>query len=289
MEGSGNTWVVVTGASSGIGRATALALGRAGFRVLGGVRSDEDAEALAAEGDGGVMPVRLDITVARDVRGLVGIVEERCGAPGLAGLVNNAGVAVAGPLEFLPLDDLRHQFEVNVVGQVAVTQALLPALRRARDAGGRARIVFVGSISGMIGSRLLGAYSASKFALEAIDDVFRRELEPWGLQVSLIEPGRVATPIWKKSRDAGRARVPRMSGRVEEFYAEAIDGVLRGAGGADGDGAPPEAVARAVVHALRSARPRTRYRVGSDARMVAALVRRLPDRWVDRLLVWTRR
>lgn len=303
----GGAWVVVTGASSGIGRASALALAEAGFRVLGGVRSDEDGRALAAEGGGRIVPVRLDVTVASEVAALARTVAEHVGDAGLAGLVNNAGVAVAGPLEFLPLDDLRRQFEVNVVGQVAVTQALLPQLRKARstagggDGGGEragatagrarrpGRIVFVGSISGLIATRLLGAYAASKFALEAIGDVFRRELGPWGVGVAVVEPGRIATGIWGRARAAGRARLRRMPADAGALYARAIDDVMAGSDGAEREGIAPEAVARAVVHALTAARPRTRYRVGVDAVAAAALVRHLPDRWVDGLLQRLRR
>jgi NAD(P)-dependent dehydrogenase (short-subunit alcohol dehydrogenase family) len=174
--------VLVTGASSGIGEATALRLARAGWDVLAGVRREEDAERLRGLG---VEPVLLDVT---DPAAVAALDLER-----LDGLVNNAGIALALPLELLPLDELRRVLEVNVVGQLAVTQAVLPAVRAARG-----RVVNVGSIAGRSSLPFLGAYAASKFALEAVTDALRVELRPWGIRVAIVEPGSIATPIWTK-------------------------------------------------------------------------------------------
>ncbi len=291
-EGGTPPTVLVTGASTGIGRAVAFALARRGFRVVAGVRRPASLEALRAEAErilapdaaGRVEPLVLDITDADQVARAAARLEDLTGAAGLAGLVNNAGVVVAGPLEFLPLDDLRMQLEVNVVGQIAVTQAMLPMLRR-----GRGRLVFVGSISGLVASRLVGAYAASKFAIEAIGDAFRLELSPWGMQVSIVEPGRVRTPIWDKSRDAGEARLARMPEEAARLYAGTIRAVTEGVSDVDRAGIPPEGVARAVVHALTAPRARTRYRVGFDAKAVAVLTRLLPHRWMDAFLRLVRR
>jgi NAD(P)-dependent dehydrogenase (short-subunit alcohol dehydrogenase family) len=185
---------LVTGASTGIGRATALRLDRAGHRVLATVRREEDGSALAGAASERLEPLRLDVTDRESIAATA----ERLDGGGdsrLDGLVNNAGTAIAGPLELLPIDDFREQLEINLVGQVAVTQAMLPALRRARG-----RIVFVSSIGGRMAFPFNGPYHASKWAIEAVGESLRNELRPWGIEVSLVEPGSVATPIWAKGQ-----------------------------------------------------------------------------------------
>jgi NAD(P)-dependent dehydrogenase (short-subunit alcohol dehydrogenase family) len=270
--------VVVTGASSGIGFACARRLAEAGFRVFGGVRKGEDGERLHAATAGRAVPLRLDVTDADQIAAAARAVDEACGASGLTGLVNNAGIAVAGPLEIVPIEDLRRQLEVNVVGQVAVTQALLPALRR-----GRGRIVNMGSIAGRFSAPFLGPYSASKFALEALTDALRLELRPWGLAVVIVEPGDVATPIWEKGQQYGReleARFPEALRRYEPFAAR----IRRYAADRGRASAPPDLVARVVLRALTARWPKARYLVGRDAKVRALLARWLPDRARDWLV-----
>jgi NAD(P)-dependent dehydrogenase (short-subunit alcohol dehydrogenase family) len=194
--------------------------------------------------------------------------------------VNNAGIAVSGPLEFLEMSDLRRQFEVNLFGQVAVTQEFLTLLRRGR-AG---RIVNMSSISGRITAPLLGPYSMSKFALEAFSDALRRELEPFGISVSVIEPGVINTPIWEKGVGSANERIARMPARALELYGKRIDFLRRRAEALQGTGTPAEKVAEAVYHALTARRPKTRYLVGNDAKVTAKLVWLLPDRLLDRLM-----
>jgi NAD(P)-dependent dehydrogenase (short-subunit alcohol dehydrogenase family) len=257
--------VLVTGASSGIGEATALRLMRRGLRVLAGVRREEDASRLRERG---LEPVPLDVTVADQIGGL-DVGEE------LAGLVNNAGIGIAAPLEFVPIEELRYQLEVNLIGQVAVTQAVLPALRR-----GRGRVVFVGSIAGKSALPFLGPYAASKFGLEAIADSLRVELRPWGISVSIVEPGSIRTPIWTKGAErAQNLRNPRVDAlygtSIEKFRALALK---RGLNGIDAD-----EVAKVVEHALTAARPKPRYVVGKDAR-TRARIQRLPTRARDRVI-----
>ncbi len=269
--------VVITGASKGIGRACALRLDRAGFRVFAGVREEAHGEALRAESAGRITPVRIDVTDAVSIADAARTVAAAGG--GLAGLVNNAGIAVAGPLEFLPPAELRRQLEVNVVGQVAVTRAFLPLLRRARG-----RIVNVGSISGLMALPFTGAYAASKHALEAITDSLRVELHPWGIHVAIIEPGVIATPIWETSERAAARLMEEYPPEAWEYYGGMIDTVRRtGRYGAE-YGRPPDEVAKAVEHALAADRPKTRYLVGKDARL-RALIRKLPDRLRDRLIL----
>ena len=186
--------VVITGASSGVGRACTAALDRRGWRVFAAVRRDEDARRLGEGASPRWTPLRLDVTDAAQIDAAVQRVNEELGERGLAGLVNNAGIAVFGPLEFVHLDEMRRQLEVNVTGQVAVIQRFLPLLRAAKG-----RIVNVGSITGRVALPYFGPYTLTKFALEAISDVLRIELRKWGIRVSLVEPGSVDTPMWAKA------------------------------------------------------------------------------------------
>jgi NAD(P)-dependent dehydrogenase (short-subunit alcohol dehydrogenase family) len=265
--------VLVTGASTGIGEATALHLRELGFDPVAGVRRDEDAERLGGQG---LRTVRLDVTDEAQIAAA----SEGIGDGALAGLVNNAGVAVAAPLEFVPLDQLRRQLEVNLIGQVAVTQAFLPALRRA---GGR--IVNVSSIGGRVALPLLAPYSASKFALEGVSDSLRRELRAQGLDVILIEPGGVKTPIWGKGNELAAELSGQMPPEGDRLYGRLIANVRKETAKIEKErGLPPRAVAEVIGKALTADRPRTRYVVGNDARVRAQLARLLPDRVMDRLI-----
>jgi NAD(P)-dependent dehydrogenase (short-subunit alcohol dehydrogenase family) len=261
--------VLVTGASSGIGRASALRLAGAGWRVHGGVRTRADADALREHG---IEPVELDVTDAAQIAAAA----EAVGAD-LHGLVANAGIAIAAPLEVVPLDELRRQLEVNVVGQVAVLQALLPALRRARG-----RAVLMGSVGGRSALPFLGPYAASKHALEAFADVLRVELAPWDISVSIVEPASVQTAIWTKGADHAEAMRAELSGEASALYAERI-ARFRQVALKRGPGIDPDVVAKAVEHALTSSRPRARYLVGRDAHL-RAWIERLPTRLRDRVL-----
>src|SRR4051794_34941123 len=258
--------VLVTGASTGIGRTTALLLAELGATVLAGVRTDAAGAALGPT----VKPIRLDVTDPDDVARLRD-------TPRLDGLVNNAGIAVTAPLEYLPLDELRRQLEVNVIAQLAVIQACMPALRAARG-----RIVNVSSISGRVALPLFGPYAASKFALEALSDSLRREQQD--VAVIVIEPGSIATPIWDRSVAAADALYAAMPPIAHDRY-DALVGKLRGMAEKQGEqGEPPEAVARIIATALSTAKPRTRYVIGRRARVQAVLARALPGRGMDKVL-----
>jgi NAD(P)-dependent dehydrogenase (short-subunit alcohol dehydrogenase family) len=258
---------LVTGTSTGIGRACALHLAQRGFEVLAGVRKPEDAPP-------GLEPVQLDVTSEDDIDA----VAQRIGA-NLHALVNNAGIAVNGPIESLPVAEWRRQFEINVIGQVAVTRALLPALLNARG-----RIVNISSISGRFALPMVGPYTASKFALEAVSDSLRREVGPHGVHVSVVEPGAIATPVWSKSRATGEHVVDNMTADARRRYDTLINAVRREAARMERDGLPPATVAEAVGHALTARRPRTRYVVGRDAKIRAVMARVLPDRALDALV-----
>ena len=270
--------VLITGASTGIGAACALHLDRLGFRVWAGVRRPSDGEALVGQASHRLTPIILDVTDSSSIATALADVSAGTGGDGLAGLVNNAGIVVVGPVELLPIAELRTQLEVNVIGLVAVTQAALPLLRL-----GRGRIVNIGSISGRMATPVIGAYAASKFAVEALTDALRVEVQPWGIDVALIEPGAVATPIWEKSRVAGLALRQALTPDEERLYADAISAVERAAARSASQAISPDAVVRAVAHALTAPRPKTRYLVGTAAR-IQAIIARLPDRLRDRLL-----
>ena len=271
--------VLISGASTGIGRACALDLARRGVLVFAGVRRPADGEDLRAQADGRIVPVLLDVTDGETIASTVEAITATNGERALAGLVNNAGIVVAGPLEFLPLAALRAQFEANVVGLLALTQACLPLLRT-----GRGRIVNMSSISGRFASPLLGPYAASKFAVEALSDALRRELEPWDIPVSLVEPGKVATPIWEKSAAAFEVMLEGLAAEASAYYGPAIERSRRRALRDSRNGIAAEEVAAVVHAALTAVRPRTRYLVGRDAKIGALLARWLPDRALDRFV-----
>jgi NAD(P)-dependent dehydrogenase (short-subunit alcohol dehydrogenase family) len=263
----------VTGASTGIGEATVLHLSTLGFDAVGGVRKDEDAERLEARG---VRTVRIDVT---DADQIAAAREALAGTP-LTGLVNNAGIAVAAPLEFLPMDKLRQQLEINLIGQAAVTQAFLPALRR-----GRGRIVMVSSIGGRVALPLVSAYNASKFGLEGLSDSLRREVRGQGVDVILIEPGGVKTPIWKKGEQLADEMLEDVPPEAERLYGPMISTLRARTKKIEEElGIEPAEVAEAIGTALTASRPRARYVVGSDAKVRAPMARFLPPRVMDRLI-----
>lgn len=266
--------MLITGASTGIGRAAALRLDAAGWRVLAGVRREEDAESLREAASERLAPLLLDVTEPEQVAAAA----ERAAAEpdGLAGLVNNAGVAIPGPLETIPMDKLRRQVEVNLLAQVAVTQAMLPAIRR-----GHGRVVFISSIGGRMAFPFTGAYHAAKFGIEAVGDVFRQELRPWGIRVAIVEPGSIATPIWERGE---RAAEEHGDPRQEALYGQAIEKYRKVVRQTAARGIAPEKVAERIEHALSAARPRTRYLVGLDARVQARVKPLVPAPLWDRIV-----
>src|SRR5215467_11646846 len=264
-------YVLVTGASTGIGEACALRLDRLGHRVYAGVRSEKHAAALREQGSDRIVPVFLDVTDQEQIDAVAKQIADDGGS--LDGVVNNAGIGRGGPLEYLPLETWREQLEVNVLGQVAVTKAVLPFIRAA---GGR--IVFIGSIGGRVATMLMGPYAASKFAIEAIGESLRSELHPWDIKVSVVEPGAIKTAIWDKGRQEADRLERVLPDEARTRYARHIAAIRKGIEMQDRQGASPDTVAAAVEHAMFSRRPKTRYLVGTDARVQSLLVRWLPDR-----------
>ncbi|GAC1659999.1 MAG: SDR family oxidoreductase [Candidatus Elarobacter sp.] len=267
--------MLVTGASTGIGADTAALLAREGFIAFAGVRNDADAARVATLHDN-VRPVRLDVTDRASIDAAARAVE----ASGhvLRGVVGNAGIAVAGPLEFLPVDELRRQFEINVFGALAVAQAFLPQLRASRG-----RIVFVGSISGRLSVPFIAPYSASKFALRALADALRVELRPAGIAVALVEPGSVKTPIWRKGRESRAALLALLPPQALEYYGAQIEAVFAQTEREERAGMPVERVSRAILHALTARKPRASYLLGVPAR-VGGVLAVLPPALRDRAL-----
>jgi NAD(P)-dependent dehydrogenase (short-subunit alcohol dehydrogenase family) len=270
--------VLVTGSSTGIGRASALRLDRAGFQVFAGVRNRADAESLDKEGSERMEPVIIDVTDEGTIAATRERIEQVTGGR-LAGLVNNAGIIVAGPIETLDLDTLRRQLEVNVTGQVAVTQAFLPQIRAARG-----RIVLMASIGGRMSLPYLSPYHASKFAIEGVGDSLRQEMRRFGVSVSIIEPGSIATPFWSKGTDQIDQIVGAMGPEQRELYEGSARAAAKAASEAEARGIAPDRVAKSVEHALTSSRPKTRYLIGIDARVQATVRKWLPDRLLDRLV-----
>ncbi len=269
---------LVTGASSGIGAATALHLDADGHRVFAGVEHLDDGTTALAGASSRLRRVVLDVTSSDSIREAVAGVEAHVGADGLDGVVNNAGIALAGPLEAIPLDDLRRQLETNVIGQVAVTQAVLPLIRAARG-----RVVLVSSIGGRVASQFAGPYYASKHALEAIGDALREELDPEDIPVVLIEPSVISTPIWDKGAGYLDQLVSGLSAEQAARYGERLRAFRESLQSADEHGKAPEDVAEVIAEALTTDDPDTRYVVGTAGKLLTALRPLVPDRVADKL------
>ncbi len=281
MSNESGRAVVITGASTGIGAACTIHLDRLGYRVFAGVRKTVDGLALQKDCSDRLVPIELDVTDLSTIQKAHALVSKRTEGNGLFGLVNNAGIAVVGPMEAIPLADLRQQLEVNVIGQVAVTQRFLPLIRQARG-----RIINMGSIAGLTTMPLMGPYSASKFALEAITDALRLEVQQWGIHVSIIEPGAIATPIWNKSTVDAAEREAGIEEGIRSLYKPIVAAVRKVVEEASKRAISSDAVAKVVEDALTASIPRTRYLVGTDAKLRAFTRKLLSDRASDRVLNW---
>lgn len=266
--------VLVTGASRGIGRETVIRLAAAGHDVFAGVRRMEDAEPLAHTPGGRVTPVILDVANADHLAALADALPSRLDA-----VVNNAGIVVGGPLEALPLDDLRHQLEVNLVGQIGVTQAVAPKLRESRG-----RVVFVSSVSGRIVTPMMGAYNASKFALEAVADALRLELSPWRIRVIVVQPAQTDTDLWRTADQELDRSVESLSPTHRQLYAGHIEGMRRMIPQSQRAAVPVGDVADTIVRAVTTRRPRARYAVGVAPRVALAAAKVLPTPVLDAAL-----
>ena len=271
--------VVVTGASTGIGEACALFLDQKGFKVFAGVRKQADADALKQKASDCLVPLFLDVTDENQIAEAAESVANAVGDIGIVGLINNAGIAVAAPLEFVPLDRLRKQLEINVVGVIAVTQAFLPLLRQAKG-----RIINISSFGGTVSSPILSPYNASKFALEALSDSLRMELKPWGIEVAVIKPAAIKTPIWDKAIESKSELEKTLPQQAIALYGNAIDRMMTYSEEANQRGASVDVVSKAIFHALTAEKPKTRYILATN-RLIFTLLKLMPDRIRDRVIL----
>ncbi len=271
--------VFISGSSSGIGEACAVGLDKHGYDVFAGVRKAEDGESLRRKTSQRLQPVLVDIADENQIKAAGETVRRALGARPLVGLINNAGIFVGGPLEFVPIDRLRHQMEINLIGHIAMSQTFLPLLRKSQG-----RIINIGSIAGIFASPMMGPYCASKFAMEAVSDVLRRELRPWNIRVILLEPGIIDTKIWPKAKSQAEEAIAGAPEELTKLYGPLIDAVQNHAADATKAAQSAEVVFRAVLQALTVRRPKTRYRMGPKAR-AQKVISWLPDRIQDRMLV----
>lgn len=275
---SKNEGIIITGAGTGIGRLTALNLARAGYRVFAGVLTAEEAESLRSEARGDLVTLQLDITKPEDVAAARKAVERGLAGARLAAVINNAGIVVLSPAEFVPVADLRKNMEVNYFGTVSVLQTFLPLIRASKG-----RVITVGSISAHFAAPFQGAYVASKAALAGLHHSLRMELGLWGIPVSIIEPGGVATPLWETTQAAAEKRFDSLPPEAQSLYRPFLDAVRAAADKLRDKRVGPEEVYKAIWHALTARRPKSRYLVGPDAKMQSILANFVPDRLRDRL------
>jgi NAD(P)-dependent dehydrogenase (short-subunit alcohol dehydrogenase family) len=276
----GKRSILITGASTGIGKACALYLDSIGFNVFAGVRRESDGNDLRENSSGRLTPVLIDVTDSQSIASAVKFVSDKVDDAGLTALVNNAGIVTAsGLLEFLPIAEIRKLLEVNLIGNIAVTQAFLPLIRK-----GHGRIINMGSISGIMPQPYLAPYSASKAALEAITTSLKLELKPWRIPVSIIEPGIVYTPMWDKAETVAVHTAKNSPQEAIDLYGptiNAIVAILKNKKRIKMVAVSIDVVARTVARVLMAKRPRTRYIVGWDAKLAAFLTWALPNRTLD--------
>ena len=270
-----NELVVVSGASTGMGAATARALAEQGYHVLAGVRRQLDADTIRAEN---IEPVILDITVPDHIDALADRVATDPEKRSLRAVVNNAGIAVNAPVETLPLDQWRLQFEVNLFGHIALTQAMLPFLRSSHG-----RVVNISSVGGKVAMGTYGAYAGAKFALEAVSDALRREVASQGIQVVVVEPGGVKTEMTGHGIERARAFAGAMSSDERKHYGALMQAIINQATAFTETGITSDAAAVVIARAVTTRKPKTRYTIGRDAAMLTRLAKILPDRTLDRV------
>ncbi|MBN9389344.1 MAG: SDR family oxidoreductase [Chloroflexi bacterium] len=274
--------ILVTGTSSGMGRACALRLDRAGYTVFAAVRKETDAQALKTQGSERLKPVILDVTDLESITSACREISKQLDETGLklVGLVNNAGIGVTAPVECVPLDELRKQYEVNVIGQVAVIQAFLPLIR-----AGKGRIINVGSVGGKITLPFGGPLCSSKYALESLNDALRMELRPWKIPVVLVAPGSIKTPATKKLETDSEEMLKRFSPDAVKLYGNAYRSFVKAFHKREERGVGPEVMAETVFKVLNAHRPRNRYPVGPLSRLLPLMAKWLPTGLFDKLRV----
>jgi NAD(P)-dependent dehydrogenase (short-subunit alcohol dehydrogenase family) len=270
--------ILISGASTGIGKACAVHLARLGHGVWAGVRAQKNFDEFEKMNVKGLQPVFLDVTDSKSIRDCVSLVTKKAGT--IHGLVNNAGIAVGGPIEAVSMKDWRGLFDTNYFGLIELTQACLPRLRESKG-----RIVNMSSISGRIAFPFMGPYASSKFAVEAVSDCLRRELKRHGVKVAIVEPGAISTPIWEKSLNVGMGKAAKYPAEINDIYGHALQKFAKRVEETVRMAAPVSVVVKAVEHALTSKRPKTRYPVGRGIKLIAAGSNFLPDLIMDRAIL----
>ncbi len=271
--------VLITGASTGIGLASAIELSKT-LKVFAGVRKTEDERKIQDFKNPNLVPIRIDVADPASISSAVREIQNQLSGEPLWGLINNAGVAIGGPIETLPMQRFREQFEVNVFGLIATTQAFLPQIRKAEG-----RVVNISSISGLLATPFLGPYCGSKFAVEAISDALRRELMQYNVKVSIVEPGPIQTPIWQKSLGRKEEFLEGASEEALGVYGPMMESFEKAIVETEKSAVPVEKVVEKIVHAITSERPKTRYLVGPSSRFVSVMKKWAPDRFLDKMMV----
>ncbi len=280
MSTNSSKSIFITGSARGIGKASALLLDSLGYKVFAGVRREQDAAEIKSKASNNLVPVIMEISdkdsINMGARYIESIVEDR----GLYALVNNAGIVVAGPLEFIPLDLVRRQLEVNFIGHLAVTQSLMPLIRK-----GGGRVVNISSKEGIVAMPYIGPYCASKFALEAFSNSLRMELKPWNIPVSVIEPGTIATEIIQRSIDDAEECISNLPRHASAMYESCFNKARKAADRIASAAIPVESVAKVVAKVLAAKKPKLRYTVGLDSRALSIMARLLPDWILDKIIL----
>lgn len=271
--------VVISGASSGIGEATAIYLDRLGYQVFAGVRRETDALSLVQKSSGTIIPIILDVTDEASITAAIDLVKMRSDSGGLTALINNAAIVIPSILEFMPIDEMKKEFEVNVFGLVALTKACIPLLRKAKG-----KVVNISSLSGKLSMPTIGTYSASKFAVEAISDALRLELKAWEIDVCIVQPGLIKTAVWEKSRGHGSRLWDSLPAEKKQLYATEFEIMYEYTKRSFQDGIPREKVAETIGKAVSAKRVKARYPVGIDTKIVVFLARFVPALLLDKIV-----
>lgn len=267
---------LISGCSSGIGEDIAIKLAESGWHVIAGVRKQDDFDTLKSK-QANIIPIFLDVTNQAHIQSCIEELENQ--GQGIDVLINNAGVACGGPIEITSMDEWRTVFDVNVFGLVALTTALMPFVRKSKG-----RIINISSISGLIASPFMSVYASSKFAVEAFSDSLRREVKSQGIDVSIIEPGPIKTKIWDKGVDESANKLTTLTGELQKAYADSATQFKASIDEAVTSALPVSATTRAIYHACTSDKPRSRYIISKNKRIIK-LLRLLPDRWADKLIL----
>ncbi len=271
--------VVITGTSSGIGKACVLNLDKHGFKIFATVRKTKDYRNIQRETSKNVIPLILDLSDENSIKSAYSIVSANVGESGLSGLINNAAIAIGGSLEFMSITDIRKQFEINLFGQIAMIQTFLPLLRK-----GSGRIINISSTNGWVSFPFMGAYCATKYALEAISDALRLELEKWKIPVSVINPNKIISPIWEKSISITNSLFEKLPPEAKSYYDTILSGVIKTIRKTAYTALTPDIIVKAVFHALTAKKPKIRYLPSFETKILFLVSKILPKKMLNTII-----